>query len=390
MNRRAASLLSPIVVLALCVCAAAQTREPRKLFPIQGERGGVGFIDREGRVVIPPEGVDFEGVVRAGQFRLPEPPYWQREEREGEHPYRRAVHVSEFSEGLARFSINTRPGSRALFLAYGYIDETGRVVIPPGAEYDTRGDFHDGRALVEGPDNRRGYIDRTGRIVVPTVYQYTWQFSEGLASASRDGKRYGYIDTEGRPAIPFRFHAAMHFSEGLALVNTGGERLAYIDRTGRLVFRLAEGLYGGEFHEGLAWVREGLRGKYGFMDRTGRRVVAAEFEEVRDFSEGLALVKRDDAWGFIDREGRAVIPFKYAYGSSFSEGLAAVTISRAPQGSGWGYVDREGRTRIPHVYSYAMPFSGGLAAVDLTPNSQAGETDAYIDPDGRTVWRRPE
>lgn len=385
-----ARMLAPLLAAVFCLPAEGQRREPRRLFPVEGDRGGTGFIDREGRVVIPPEGVDFGEVVRAGRYRLPRPPDWMADaEERGRQKYRARVRVGEFSEGLARFSINTRPGSRALFLAYGYVDETGKVVIPPVFRGASAGDFHDGRALFNGDDGLRGYIDRTGAVRVPAVYRLTWRFSEGLAAASLDGRSYGYIDPDGNVAIPFRFLGAAHFSEGLAQVGLGEDQTGYIDRTGRVLFRLRAGDHGGEFRDGLALLRVGgIDGKRGFIDRAGRVVIPAEYDDARDFSEGKALVKRGDSWGFIDRAGRVVIPLNYAYGSSFSEGLAAVTTARARGEAGWGYIDHEGRVRIPLTLDYAEPFSGGLAAIDRTVDGVPRATDAYIDPHGRVVWEK--
>jgi hypothetical protein len=385
------SLLLLLLALSGADARAQQRSEPRKLFPIEGVGRGTGFIDRTGRVIIPPDGIDFTNTVKDGKYRLPMPPSWERVEGDGEYSgHRRHARIDDFSEGLARFSIDRRPGSRALFLAYGFVDETGKVVIPP---IYTRpvGHFRDGRALVHGADGKSGYINRTGRTVIPTVYLYTWGFSEGLAAASLDGKKYGYIDRDGGIAIPFKFAGTGHFSEGLALVGLGENRLGYIDRAGRVLFRLREGESGGEFREGLALVRVGgLYGKCGYIDRAGRAVIPAEFDDARDFSEGKALVKRGDSWGFIDRTGKFVIPPTYAYGSSFSEGLAAVTVARARVQAGWGYIDHAGNVRIPLEFDYAAPFSGGLAAIDRTVDGNPLGVDAYIDTQGRTVWEKPQ
>ena len=391
-RRLPTTLLLLLLALALpgAGALAQKKKEPRKLFPIDGERGGTAFIDRAGRVRIPPGGVDFTDAVKGGKYHLPRPPSrWNVEGDKEYSGHRRRVRVGEFSEGRAQFSINTRPGSRALHLAHGFIDETGKVVIPP--TYTRRvGDFRDGRALVTDDRGKRGYIDRDGKSVIPPVYQYTWGFSEGLAAASLDGKKFGYIDREGRVAIPLEFAGTQHFSEGLAQVALAEGRMGYIDRAGRVVFRLREGEYGEEFREGLAMFRVGgYYGKRGFIDRRGRVVIPAEFDDARDFSEGKALVKRGDSWGFIDRAGKFVIPPVYAYGSSFSEGLAAVTVARERMQAGWGYIDHAGNVRIPLEFDYAAPFSGGLAAIDRTVDGNPLGVDAYIDAHGRVVWEKP-
>ncbi|HEX7176913.1 MAG TPA: WG repeat-containing protein [Pyrinomonadaceae bacterium] len=383
-------LLLAVTLFVGGAAARVQKPEPRKLFPVEGVGGGTSFIDRTGRVVIAPDGIDFTDVVKDGQYRLPMPPSWRDADGDGDYPgRRRRARIEDFSEGLASFSIDTRPGSHRVRLAYGFVDETGRVVIAPTFNR-APGDFHDGRALVKGEDGRRGYIDRTGKTVVAPVYKFAWPFSEGLALVSPDGESYGFIDPDGGVRIPLRFVGGGHFSEGLARVWVGDYQAAYIDRAGRVLFRLSEGDHGGEFREGLAMLRVGGRdGKCGFIDRAGRTVIPVEFDDARDFSEGKALVKRGDSWGFIDRSGRFVIPPIYAYGSSFSEGLAAVAVAREGTEAGWGYIDHAGNVRIPLEYDHAAPFSGGLAAVDRTMDGLSLGVDAYIDQQGRVVWEKP-
>ncbi|SFM37782.1 WG containing repeat-containing protein [Paenibacillus sp. 1_12] len=41
--------------------------------------------------------------------------------------------------------------------------------------------------------------------------------------------------------------------------------------------------------------------KWGFIDNTGKEIVAVKFERAFDFSEGLAAVKVKGKWGFINK-----------------------------------------------------------------------------------------
>lgn len=387
-ERALAAALAAILCLSAAVTPAlAQSREeewprePRKFFRVEDGDGAL-FIDRDGRVVLRTSQLDFGEAVGRGEVA---PLGLRQEADEARRPLNRRAGVGEFSEGLARFSWDLRPGSRALHLAYGFIDETGKVVIRPRLRSVEH--FREGRAMFAGEGGLRGYIDREGRAVIPARYVYTWGFSEGLAAACVEQYKCGYIDREGRTVVPFKYWATTRFSEGLALVGIDGVRMAYIDRAGRTAFELRAGEYGGEFRGGLASVRVGVRGKYGYMDRAGRVRIPAQFDEARDFSEGLALVSMDGGYGFIDPRGRAVVPLNYAYASSFSEGLAAVTTARTRFGAGWGYIDREGRVRIPLGFDYAAPFSGGLAAVDRVNDGRI-VPDAYIDVRGRVVWEK--
>ncbi len=355
-------------------------REPRKLFRLGNE-----FIDRTGRVVLRVGGPYSHPSSRDGQRVRPDAlESSDATDDDGSslrHP--KILNVGDFSDGLAKFLVDTRPGSRRLFPAYGFMDETGAIVIP------ARGwrveNFQEGRALVRG--EQYGYIDRTGAFVIPPRFALAYPFHEGLALACVEREKCGYIDRDGQTIVPFIYYGGTHFSEGLAHVYQKEKPVGFIDRAGKITIRTDSREYhaNGMFSEGLASVRAG--NKLGYIDRTGRLVIPAEFDEAREFSEGKALVSKDGAWGFIDRAGRVVVPLKYAYASSFSEGLAAVTTSRDRTVPGWGYIDHAGRVRIPTRFDFAAPFDGGLAAVDLTPDGQS-IPDAYIDKAGRIVWEK--
>jgi hypothetical protein len=88
----------------------------------------------------------------------------------------------------------------------GFIDNTGRLVIPPKFEggYVAR-EFSDGMAMTAAETSARpgftccqyGFINAEGRVVVEPRYPEARDFSEGLAAVAM-GDRWGYIDREGR------------------------------------------------------------------------------------------------------------------------------------------------------------------------------------------------
>jgi hypothetical protein len=72
---------------------------------------------------------------------------------------------------------------------WGYIDATGKEVIPGG--FHAAGAFNDGLAPV-ATDARWGYIDVKGKLTLDALYDDARPFSEGAAAVERDGK-WGYI-----------------------------------------------------------------------------------------------------------------------------------------------------------------------------------------------------
>ena len=82
-----------------------------------------------------------------------------------------------------------------------------------------------------------GYIDQTGRVVIPLQFEWAEPFSEGRAAVILD-KKYGYVDGTGRLVIPLQFDASQYsepppFQGGRAAVKRAGRwALALIDRDG--------------------------------------------------------------------------------------------------------------------------------------------------------------
>ena len=132
------------------------------------------------------------------------------------------------SEGLARIE---RDGK------YGFIDNTGQVVIPP--KYDLAWDFSEGLARVS-QNGKYGFIDNTGKVVIPLNYDWVGSFSEGLAMVKRNGK-WGFIDKTGKVVIPLKYDKAYPFGNGVAgvLDRSTGEAF-YINRQGERLYWLGE------------------------------------------------------------------------------------------------------------------------------------------------------
>ena len=166
-------------------------------FDASGARGFYGYMDRFGKIQIPPE--------------------WEE--------------ANAFSEGFAAVKRNGR---------WGYIDQEGVVVIEP--QFADAGTFSEGVAWVRvfGENNafgRYGYIDKSGELTIDAVYNHARDFSEGLAAVNYDS-RYVYITNSGEVAIDNAFSHASSFYGDYAVVNLAAENRVVIDKTGEVVVRM--------------------------------------------------------------------------------------------------------------------------------------------------------
>lgn len=271
--------------------------------------------------------------------------------------------AKEFSEGLAAVKIGK---------LWGYIDQTGKVVINPSLE--GAGRFQGGLAIAsvrQRKTEKYGFIDRTGAFAIPPQYEELSNFSEGLALVCEQPFRpCGFIDEKGTTVIAPRYEIEpgddFRFNGGLAKVvlsrdTDGNTKDGFIDKTGAVVLRLDFGV--SKFTEGLARAII-VRGKndtvIGYIDVTGKMVIAPQFDGARAFTNGLACVrKQGKGWGLIDRTGSFVIDPQYDESFSFTpDGLAVVK-----KGRKWGYIDATGRVVVPLQYKDIWPFTDGMGAV---------------------------
>ena len=174
-----------------------------------------------------------------------------------------------------------------------------------------------------------GFIDKTGTLVIPYTFDDVAEDNYG-----------GFEDPNFSQFLPKPFR---NFSEGLCAVRIG-DKWGYINKTGKVVIP-AEYDSAGTFSEGVACVRKGL--KVGYIEKTGKLAIPIELDwfpywqgkdpaesgfsdfgksmiQRLQFSDGLAAAYKGMNCGYIDRTGKFVIEPKWEGCSLFREGMGIV------------------------------------------------------------------
>lgn len=329
-------------------------------------------------------------------------------------------YVSDFENGVAQ----VMQGERTF-----YIDVNGTETVAPAKKTKTYPYPH-----VYCKMGYAGYIDPSGKMVIPAIYEDAAEFSEGLAAVvpvknesncgdrAPDWYRDLYTDRsatiydEGdyyRPRIFRKFDNelmlkmiadsllvdSMVRAESQYKPSDVTDYYGYIDKTGKLVIP-AQFDVALPFHNGRAYVR--IAQRWGIIDKAGNWIMKPILEtpehnyleneyaayeynsdylpssgETADpfvFSENMGSIYKYGKYGFVNTAGKIIVAPIYDQVKAFTSGLAAV---RA--GDRWGFIDKTGKLVIPLKFSEAFSFVEGVALVrnEIISENDAENTSEY-------------
>ena len=118
-----------------------------------------------------------------------------------------------------------------------------------------------------------------------------------------------------------------------------------------------------------------IEDKYKLINLNGE-ILASEYDDLNDLSNGLIRGKRNKKIGYIDEYGHVVIPFKYDFADDFRDGVAKVCYDDGNLKC--GYIDKNDKIIVPFQYSYSWD---GYSSFGLIPMCD-GQKTIYYDING--------
>ena len=272
---------------------------------------------------------------------------------------------------------------------YGVVDFEGRTVI--SLQYDWVAPALNGERFLLFSDTLMGIADRSGRMVVPMEYDaelyiYTElngfdPFSYGLIVMSKGGKQ-GVLDTAGHTVVP------MVYDEELWPVDSNLMILQGYDLKIRHAYHTLMRLDGDtviptqriiNWWDGNLFRVQNDKELWGLYDRSGRVVVACQYDHIDYPHNGLAAVKKDGRTGVIDSRGREVIPVaenRFGGKTPYPQTRNLFVLEKNDR---VGAVDSLGNTVIPFEYDFNPEgFASHLILVQ-------GDTSFLFDNTGRLI-----
>ncbi|PIE50888.1 MAG: hypothetical protein CSA38_00980 [Flavobacteriales bacterium] len=160
----------------------------------------------------------------------------------------------------------------------------------------------------------------------------------------RDNGLCGYINKNGEWKIKPSYKKAGNFSDNLAAVfNDENEKWGFINAVGKMVIDFQFDKVK-SFHSGIAVVFKNKRWFY--IDKTGKEIKMPDSEKLYDFNEeGIAFIKKDKKIGLIDTKGNIILKPTYNKILKFDNGIAKIN-----KGKLWGLINTEGKVIIEPIY----------------------------------------
>lgn len=244
---------------------------------------------------------------------------------------------------------------------YGFINSNGAVVIP--FNYDWADNFSEGMAVVT-IDEKSGYISKSGSTLLLGEFDEANAFHNSVAIVKK-GDKYGLIHKLGKQLLPFEYEDIIgNESKDKIVIALKEKTYFYFTLSCQLLF---QGKYEavGAFSLGKAYVIQD--GKYGFIDKAGKTIVAPQYDWVESFkTNGLARVKQNEKFGMIDTTGKIILPCEYNVIDECSEKVIRIVKDKK-----FGFSNESGQIIIPIKYDYSPEisvtkgFTNGYVKVEL-------------------------
>lgn len=250
--------------------------------------------------------------------------------------------------------------------------------------------------------------------------------AQKLISFRNSSGKYGFKDAKEQVIVQPKYDTVILLQDDIAAVRIGLEKSnanwGFVNGKGAEItpIKYADEHYKEYIiHEGLIKVAIKTKSsnnnedefKWGFIDINGKEIIACKYDWVKDFDNGLAIIKQKYDWGLIDKTGKIIIAPKYINIFPFKNNYAIVLTNNNKYGVinkvgkeiipatysivsfdgfcnglisvkkdfAYGFLDSTGKVIIPFEYSYALSFSEGLAAV------QKVDKWGFIDNKGKMV-----
>lgn len=334
------------ISIILCGCKGngiAQNEDLISHVPFQHSKDGRwGLIDFKGNILIDEEFQNRPSAVMDGMFHVKNEDGLYEIYTADKHFKKigsEYISVGDFHSGLAPVVEKGEPVK--------YINKYGDIAFElkdyKGEIITAATEFHNGKAAFKISSGNYGFIDTSGKVILPPIYEDVLIFCGAYAAVAKDGDSFfinekgenvlkldkkirfwalpsddmfpysvedeiafGYMNLKGEKVIKesSKFYRAYNFVNGYAVfMNSNGE-YGLIDKKGNITIRAK--------YQGLIQCDDllvyGDNGKYGLLTYSGEIILRACYDKIIPFvgDNSYTYACDNEEWILIDKKGDEV------------------------------------------------------------------------------------
>jgi hypothetical protein len=325
--------------------------------------GLYGFIDKAGQWLIKPRWTQVQDAGIADTYAL----FTLEKSNEPQRD------VEKVLSQLAYFPAGS---NKLIYLPFEYIAQTlddGLLLV----ERDTNGPY----GLYDTKTHR---FTLPMKYVNPTVSANVFIARLGTRTYASEGY-YGAYTLAGKEILSPQFSNIEQSGDFLYTRSADQSRQDVFDLEGKRINPQGHNVIGRFFGEQPLLVQDAKSKKYAFINRQGKPLpIKLPYDEVEPFSNGMAVVGRDQSYGAIDLTGKLRIALEYTRINAFQTRYAAAI----PAGSGSRLVlisqNNKLFKKLGSYTSMTVPENGNEARYRVSDPNNSDEYLVY-DADGNLV-----
>lgn len=357
------------------------------------ENGLLGYVDLNGKEVIPPSYEDGEVFLRGRAVVYAKRAGWKFTQGSSKNDQAGLINTrGEFIIPPTFTAIEHPVGTRSIFVVTnadrkkGIYDAQGKLLNDFTISYV--GTWIKGKALVSNEGgNREGWLDTSGRWIIPPQYQAIDLKNTSYISArtrskydiyDSTGKKLFTIDTATRVVLGDKFALVMLHKKSVTIVDYQGKKIRTIEQPGLSDFST-------RFKNRSSSVSDSVYVAYGNLItvhhlKTKKQQFITEANEFHHFSEGTLLMKNYDGFFWTDPSGKRLTTKNYFDARPFQEGIALARSSQYDQHV--KLVNRAGQEIAQITGEPLTDFQEGI----LLFRNPTKRTVFAVDSVGKTLW----
>ena len=190
-----------------------------------------------------------------------------------------------------------------------------------------------------------------------------------------NGTLLNYLEIRDDQGKPLKSEA---FQNGLARLKlNSSDKMGYVNEDGFVVVPIIYE-WVDSFTNGIAIVKK--NNKYGGVNKEGEEVIPLKYDELKRLQSGEILATKGERKGIVDNNGNEDLSLQFDTSNLFSTGInfGIQGLALVKKEGKYGFIDKEGNTVIDFIYDDAWPFfDAEITRVAVKEKLQYGTKTKY-------------